>query len=93
MDGFMVFLEIDGKMRKIFHMARGVGEGFADVPNEDVGGHTKAAESYSSLVMDGKNPRTPPQRGEIDADPVVWAWSHFPKLFPFCIQRGQNVRM
>ena len=41
MDEFMVFLEIDGKMRKIFHMARRVCEGFADVPNENVDGHTR----------------------------------------------------
>lgn len=82
MGSFMVFLEIDGEMRKIFHMARRVVEGFADVPNEDVDGHFKG---HRELILTGDGWEEPTDSSiageEIDVDPTKWAWSCFSGLF------------
>lgn len=82
MGRFMVFLEIDGEMRKIFHMARRVGEGFVDVPNENVDGHSKG---HRELILTGDGWEEPTDSStageEIDVDRAKWAWSYFPGLF------------
>lgn len=69
-------------MREIIHVASRVGEGLADVSDEDADKHIKGHQEFILNDNGLEGPKDSfTEEEEIDADLAVWTWSLFPKHF------------